>query len=257
MDWISVISSYITTILGFVFLIEFISHRHQTSRLIRYGMILAAPLLLFDLLMVLANGGEHVSSPLIIFVSLLTVLEFALGSTVGMYHCAKLRQPAAPLIRGRVNWKTHPNFLTAGIGVALGAVIFTILLFTMAQPTTNPVLESSCAGVGFSVVAVTYFYVLRAAVIEELFYRLILQSWLANRFKLNDNKYWIAIIISSLLWTMSHSGVLVPNWVKFAQIFPLGLAFGYLMRRYGVESAIIAHATFNVLIVSLKPLLYI
>jgi hypothetical protein len=37
-----------------------------------------------------------------------------------------------------------------------------------------------------------------------------------------------------------------PLWIKLAQIFLLGLVFGWLARRYSVEAAILAHVGLNV-----------
>jgi membrane protease YdiL (CAAX protease family) len=55
------------------------------------------------------------------------------------------------------------------------------------------------------------------------------------------------IELTTVVWTLGHLGSLDPDWVKLAQIFPTGLALGWLYRRQGAESAIAAHALFNVL----------
>ncbi len=59
--------------------------------------------------------------------------------------------------------------------------------------------------------------------------------------------YATAIVLTAALWSLGHVGALNPDWVKLAQIFPLGLALGWLYRRQGTESTIMVHALFNVL----------
>ena len=77
-------------------------------------------------------------------------------------------------------------------------------------------------------------------------FRLGIQSYLAKQLRLTGGRYWIAIVLSSALWSLAHANILNPAWVKIVQVFPLGLALGYLMRRYGLEACLLAHGGFNV-----------
>ena len=85
------------------------------------------------------------------------------------------------------------------------------------------------------------------AIGEEIIFRLGIQSFLVKYLKLEGQSYWIAILITSALWTIGHAGTLQPEWVKLAQIFPVGLMLGWLFRKYGAESTILAHGLFNIL----------
>ena len=87
------------------------------------------------------------------------------------------------------------------------------------------------------------------AFIEEITFRLGIQNIIVANFGWFKENYWWAIFTSSVLWTLAHVGVLEPNWVKMVQIFPIGLAFGWLFRKYGVESCMIAHIVFNVVLI--------
>ncbi len=88
-------------------------------------------------------------------------------------------------------------------------------------------------------------FLLLVAFGEEIVFRLGVQSFLAKYLKLSPNRYWIAIVVTTLLWTIGHAGALEPAWVKLVQIFPVGLMLGWLCQRYGMESSIMAHAVFN------------
>ncbi len=85
------------------------------------------------------------------------------------------------------------------------------------------------------------------AIAEELTFRLGIQSLLARLFNWKGNKYWISILLTSLLWTIGHTGVLEPDWVKLVQVFPAGLALGWAFRKYGIECCIAAHVLFNLI----------
>ena len=87
--------------------------------------------------------------------------------------------------------------------------------------------------------------------VEELTFRLAIQNQLARLFRWHETRYWRAIVLTTLLWTFVHAGAVDPDWVKFVQIFPLGLALGWMFRRYGIESCVAAHVLLNVLAIFL------
>jgi len=85
------------------------------------------------------------------------------------------------------------------------------------------------------------------AVGEELVFRLGIQNFLAALCNWWGRNYWLAIVATSALWTLGHAGALDPDWVKFLQVFPAGVALGWLFRKHGIESCIAVHVLFNVL----------
>ena len=93
----------------------------------------------------------------------------------------------------------------------------------------------------------TLVVILEFAFVEELIFRLGIQNYLGAKLIKRRYGYASAIVLTAALWSMAHVGSLNPDWVKLAQIFPLGLALGWLYRRQGTESTIMAHALFNVL----------
>ena len=82
-------------------------------------------------------------------------------------------------------------------------------------------------------------------VVEELTFRLAIQNQLARLFAWTGHKYWLSILLTSLLWTFLHAGAIDPDWVKFVQVFPMGLVLGWMFRRFGIESCIAVHVLFN------------
>ena len=91
----------------------------------------------------------------------------------------------------------------------------------------------------------TLVILLEFAFAEELIFRLGIQNYLGAKLINKRYGYAIAVAFTAALWAMAHVGSLNPDWVKLAQIFPLGLALGWLYRRQGTESTIMAHALFN------------
>ena len=79
---------------------------------------------------------------------------------------------------------------------------------------------------------------------EEIIYRLGIQSYLRSRFNFKYGS-WLAILISSLLWTLGHYGRVDPSWLVYLQLFPIGIGLGVLQHKYGIESNFIAHTLFN------------
>jgi membrane protease YdiL (CAAX protease family) len=96
---------------------------------------------------------------------------------------------------------------------------------------------------------------LEFAFAEEIVFRLGIQNYLARLFRLQGNRYWIAIVLTGLFWSLAHASILDPEWVKIAQVFPLGLALGYVFKQYGTEACILVHGVFNVIMMFLAPFL--
>jgi membrane protease YdiL (CAAX protease family) len=90
---------------------------------------------------------------------------------------------------------------------------------------------------------------LAAAVSEEVFYRGIIQPWLARRFGNLTVGVVLAIAITTALWTATHSLNTDHIALKLGQIAVLGVLFGLMARRRGVETSMVAHLCLNLLAV--------
>ena len=88
-----------------------------------------------------------------------------------------------------------------------------------------------------------------AAIMEEILFRGLLQTWLVRIFGPGPASVAAAIVLTSLVWAIAHAANATPMLPKLLQVFVLGLLLGALVRRYDVEACIVAHATLNVVAV--------
>jgi len=146
------------------------------------------------------------------------------------------------------------------LAVAIGSIIYSSVLFLLTSPRISDLAEQ-VFGEGVSVAdssvsLLSLLIVLEFAFAEEITFRLGIQNYLAKQLNWQGNKYWIAIALTAALWTLGHTGIVEPDWVKLLQIFPIGLALGWLFRKVGTEGCILAHALFNVGMSVLTPLVF-
>ncbi|MXW21439.1 MAG: CPBP family intramembrane metalloprotease [Gammaproteobacteria bacterium] len=198
--------------------------------------------------------------------------KITLVVAVGAY-CARLSGYVAfPLIRPRLGLEfdeangavAHPghsgaaDLRTKAIWVAvlvLAWLGYSKLLFwltspEMAQPFQD-MLNTLEMSQSMELTAASALAVSALAVSEELIFRLGIQNLLVRLFNWRGRQYWIAVVLTSLLWTIGHTGVLEPDWVKLLQIFPAGLALGWMFRKHGIECCIAAHLLFNLIMPTL------
>lgn len=81
---------------------------------------------------------------------------------------------------------------------------------------------------------------------EEILFRGLVQKWLERWLGATRVAALLAVGLASLLWGMAHFANTTSPWLKLAQTFPVGLAFGWFARRYCVEASIAAHVAMNV-----------
>lgn len=153
----------------------------------------------------------------------------------------------------QINWR---EYAIAVFGVSILGILYSSILFLIIPPTLSEIAQQRF---GVSSVepenAITIqgiLLLLEFAIAEEIVFRLGIQNFLAKYLKLEHGNYWIAVVITSALWTLGHAGILEPEWVKLAQIFPIGLLLGWLYRKYGAESTMLAHGVFNLTFVFLS-----
>lgn len=88
--------------------------------------------------------------------------------------------------------------------------------------------------------------VVAAPLVEELFFRRILQGWLEARLPEADGT--VAITISAAAFALAHQG----QGLAYVPLFPLGLVLGFIARRTGsIVPCILLHALFNAVSVAL------
>ncbi len=140
----------------------------------------------------------------------------------------------------------------------IAASVYTIVLFNLTQPKASEMIKlvqqsnpEPAAGEMSAMLLIIIFA--RLAIAEELFFRLAVQTFLEWNLRGNKHGAFIAILFSSVFWSLGHIGILTPEWVKLAQIFPFGIALGLIYRRYGIEAAILIHVVFNITMIFITP----
>lgn len=140
-------------------------------------------------------------------------------------------------------------------GLLVGGVVVLMLLMLAAQLPTLPFVVAAKLPIWKRFLACFY-----GGIYEEVLTRLFLLAlvaWIANKSwrptvtKLSSGAFWFANIFAAILFGLGH----LPSASFFMSITPLvviaalvlngiaGIAFGYLYRRHGLESAMVAHFT--------------
>jgi hypothetical protein len=264
---IAVIYGGLMLVFSIIFLVGFFRYRRRVRPYTKYALIPAVILIVVDAAIVLLNpagfGGFDV--PSVLCIDLIVFVKLILFGAVGMYCAASIGVKHAPLTRSLLARRPHrPGGLSRGLllwapAIAVGGVLYSCVLFTLvpvrASDMVRELLESSSTNLptamGASVVGALAMF--EFALSEEVVFRLGIQNYLARVLKLRGNSYWIAVVLTTALWSMAHVNTLDPNWAKIVQVFPLGIALGVLFRRYGVEACTAAHLLFNLALMFLAP----
>ncbi len=197
---------------------------------------------------------------------LISFLRIFVASCMGYVYCAMLGAPGYrllavklypiyPFINKRFFLEARrPHIETVLVTATAGIlfVVYTVLLFKATNPQYSEAIRMIRDAVSPEMEAnfrngiAGYVFVIEAAFVEEIVFRFCLQNYFAVRWRLSGHRYLIAVVITTILWTLAHAGQIEPDWVKFAQIAPIGVALGLLFERYGVVPCILAHGIFNV-----------
>jgi len=162
--------------------------------------------------------------------------------------------PARP-----IRW---PVYIASIVILTAAAVGGSCWLLLETKPQMSKLLEEFAefelfgSGRGREPSVMVALILVEVAFCEEVVFRLGIQAFLAKVLRSKGwGRYWVAIVLTSFLWTLGHVGVMDPNWVKIVQIFPLGVALGVLFRKYGLEACALVHVIFNVTLMYLSPML--
>lgn len=88
---------------------------------------------------------------------------------------------------------------------------------------------------------------------EEMWARMFLMGLVLYVCRKLESRWLLAIVVSTLYWSFIHLGPGM-EWVKVLQVFPFGLALGWLMKKYGFETSVFTHLLANFLLVTLPPI---
>jgi len=247
--------------------IDFFRYRKRVRPFTKFGLAFGLIYLFFELTLILPNlelvtEVFGVSTFCIDLIGLVRIIVFV---SVGMYCCRRARRPAAPILQAifRRRRRSLPvltrAFSLAVLLTIVGATTYSYVLLSATTPRASETvrrlmeLQPATAGLASEASLLAALAMLEFAFIEEIVFRLGIQNLLAKSMRLQGQWYWVAIILTAALWSSGHAGTLEPGWVKMAQVFPIGLALGKLCERFGVESCIVAHGGFNLIMLFLAP----
>ena len=254
--------------LGLTVIVFWFSNREDLREYTRFGVRVSG---VFCAISAVALGvaylefGDTFGIALPAFGLVVDFIKIILAVSVGAYCASFAGYIAFPLLRPRLGragtdaiepamvLETPATDLRSRavwvLVLVAGWLAYSKLLFLLFSPeiseTMKQALDKLQVSQATSLTPATAIAVSAIAIAEELAFRLGIQNLLARLFRLKDNKYWVCILLTSIMWTIGHTGVLEPDWVKLAQVFPAGLALGWMFRKYGIESCIAAHLLFN------------
>ena len=266
---LSVVYSILILIFLVIFLINSIRYRKEITIYVKYGVLLAVILLVLDIAVALLVPNFFEVTPLysLLIIDAIVFVRTVIFTCMGIYYCSTLGIVEIPLIKrlfGKTDgfeMATRQNYIITIIGVVVGAILFSVILFKLTSPRLSDAIKqlSENQGAKFGISdepsVLLALVVITFAFGEEILFRLGVQNYLAKQFRLNGNKYWVAVVLTSGLWSLAHANILTPEWVKIVQIFPFGIALGFLFKKYGLESCILAHGIFNLSMMGLSPYL--
>ena len=243
---------YTLTFLGLFIAVAvyWVSRRKEIRECSRFALAVAG---VYAVVVIPLMLGEQEISWLLAFMLTIDILKLFLFTAVGVWCCVAAGIVAFPLLRPGLGTQQATARRSAVAPVSIGLVFagvwiaFTTLLFHLSDPQLTDAAKRVFGPSGESDnLAIAMLAMATCALGEELIFRLGIQNYIARIFGLWDGRYWLAILLSSVLWTVGHLGMLEPGWVKLAQVFPAALALGWLARKHGIETCIVAHVVFNV-----------
>jgi membrane protease YdiL (CAAX protease family) len=235
---------------------------------------LSAVLVMPYLMQVMPQSFAHLRIPMPAFVALqgaqalvllglLSFLGLRMGHRVGL---------GSPLLQGWLGqaatpaWRALKPLQAVGLGVLAAVLVIgaSLLLDPMLPKPLHPIADP---GAGRSAVngLLASFY---GGIAEELQLRLFLMTllvWVFTAFGRRQSRpvaFWIAIAIAALLFGAGHLPAAAKVWglsdiVVFRTIALnaiAGLAFGWLYWRRGIEMAMLAHFSADIVLHVLAPL---
>ncbi|MFC1850916.1 CPBP family intramembrane glutamic endopeptidase [candidate division CSSED10-310 bacterium] len=255
------LSQIMTLFIGFVLpLLAFIIYYHNVPRA-RYFHKVAFVISVFILVIQFwSHARLDTLSMRTTFILITAFIRNFLLITAGSVLLLRCGLPCFPVLRF-LGQPSNPNKLRVARQTLhetfLALLLMTVLtgvLYFMVQPEISPLLHK--IGQYFQHPLITppgynqdhivmINYVLVGAVVEELYTRLFALSLLLWIFKKRRGQYFLAVILTALIWAFSHAGMIDPEWYKIMQVSLMGMVLGILYLRRGIEATLLAHIALN------------
>jgi membrane protease YdiL (CAAX protease family) len=223
------------------------------GRLLLWGILFEIPLVLFLAAILRNDRNDRGARPRLLN------RPFPLLSFLGWRRSARGRH----LLRFRPVAIAETAAWLAAILAFVAVWIRMAVRFFGARPHDHirEVFPGSWEEVDLALVISLYLPILLAPFIEEIIFRGYIQEKITRLFRAAARGHraeragrgaapWssaAAICVTSALWALQHQGMISPEWVKWVQIFGVGIVLGVARLRLGLEACMALHFLHNVL----------
>lgn len=198
-----------------------------------------------------------------VLIGAMALLGLRMGHRVGL---------GSPLLHGWINLRRKADWhalqplraVALGTAAALLVIALAAALDPMLPPMLNPPAAASAGNSALNGLLASFY----GGIAEELQLRLFLMTllvWIVARLRdrMPDHRvYWAAIVIAALLFGAGHLPAAQQIWgldalVVFRTIALnaiAGLAFGWLYWKRGIEMAVLAHFSADIVLHVMMPL---
>ena len=200
-----------------------------------------------------------------VLIGVMAWLGLRMGHRVGL---------GSPVLHGRINLQRKPDWralrplhaVVLGAGAALLVVAASAVIDPLLPEMLNPPAQIDAGTSAFNGFLASFY----GGIAEELQLRLFLMTllvWVVARLRKATPPswvYWAAIVIAALLFGVGHLPAAKQIWgldaIVIARTISLnaiaGIAFGWLYWKRGLEMAVLAHFSADIVLHVLMPLLW-
>jgi membrane protease YdiL (CAAX protease family) len=217
------------------------------------------------------SSANIVITPVLLIAQMIqSIVLYSLAIFLGLFLYKRVSF-TMPILEGSLKGKEAKNYLKSILGISIGlGVLAGILIIILSLPfgqMSSSFLQAEVSVSTWKSLLASFY----GGISEEILLRLCLMTllvWVTFKIKRGkDDKptaigIWIAIIISSILFGLGH----LPVTSAITAITPLvviraivlngvgGIIFGWLYWKKGLESAMIAHFSADIVLHVITPL---
>lgn len=225
----------------------------------------AASLMVLPFTFALVELPEEIPLALIVFAQTVqTAVILSISSALGLKLIGKTGLAGFPVLERRINREKLPfdagyYFKEALIWGLAGGVLTIVLCIPYWDLSVKLLAEEMKVALWKSVLACFY-----GGVGEEIIFRLGMMTvlvWLFNKCRLKNGSYWLAIIITGIIFGLGHIGITSGmTEITFAVVSravllngSLSVIYGLLYWKRGLEAAMTAHFSTDLVLHVLIP----
>ena len=219
------------------------------------------------------TSNETAITPLIMFLSIAqSLVMFAIAVFLGLLLSPRIGM-GLPLLEGALEGKSPPKnlksllLLSVGLGILAGILIVALSIpFDKLIPELRELQLTDTSIPAWKALLASFY----GGIAEEVLLRLFIVSlfaWIASKIKKNPDGgptkggIWISIVLASILFGLGHlpataqvislTGLVITRAIVLNGVG--GLIFGWLYWKKGLESAMIAHFSADIVLHIITP----